>query len=176
MKIQTPSLSIDYLQGRFVRLAVAVLAALALTVGLQVATASSVFAHEEETTTSEMTAGEETAGEGESGAAGTTTNSDNIKSGVCSGVNVSLENSDCEDNDADEQVSNTLGTVLNLFSVAAGIASVIMMIYAGFRYIVSGGDEKGIVSAKKTMIYAIVGVVLVLLAQSIVQFVLNRLV
>ena len=95
--------------------------------------------------------------------------------GICSGVNLDLDNENCENEEADQRVVSTIKTIINLFSVAAGTATVLMIIYAGFRYIVSGGDEKGVKGAKNTVIYALVGVVLVALAQVIVVFILNRL-
>lgn len=63
--------------------------------------------------------------------------------------------------------------VVNLFSIVVGIVSVIMIIYAGFRYITSGGESGSVSSAKNTLIYAILGLVVVVLAQLIVHYVLN---
>lgn len=63
--------------------------------------------------------------------------------------------------------------VVNLFSIIVGIVSVIMIIYAGFRYVTSGGESNSISSAKNTLIYAIIGLVIVVLAQLIVHYVLN---
>lgn len=63
--------------------------------------------------------------------------------------------------------------VVDVFSVVVGIASVIMIIYSGFRYITSGGESGSVSSAKNTLIYAIVGLIIVVLAQLIVTYVLN---
>jgi hypothetical protein len=49
-----------------------------------------------------------------------------------------------------------------------------MVIIGGFRYIVSNGDSNGVSGAKNTILYAIVGLVIVLFAQVIVRFVLTR--
>jgi hypothetical protein len=49
-----------------------------------------------------------------------------------------------------------------------------MIIYGGFRYITSGGDSGRVGNAKNTLIYAIIGLVIVALAQLIVHFVLNQ--
>jgi hypothetical protein len=51
--------------------------------------------------------------------------------------------------------------------------AVIMIIYGGFRYITSGGDSNRVGSAKNTLIYAIIGLIIVALAQLIVHFVLS---
>src|SRR5580704_13070259 len=66
------------------------------------------------------------------------------------------------------------GTVVNFFSVIVGAISVIMIIYGGFRYITSGGDSGRVGNAKNTLIYAVVGLFIVALAQLIVHFVLSQ--
>jgi hypothetical protein len=63
--------------------------------------------------------------------------------------------------------------IINIFSWVVGAISVIMIIVGGFKYITSGGNEKGVSSAKTTILYAIIGLVIVALAQIIVRFVLN---
>jgi hypothetical protein len=63
--------------------------------------------------------------------------------------------------------------VVDLFSIVVGAVAIIMIIYGGFRYITSGGDSNRVGSAKNTLIYAIVGLIIVALAQVIVHFVLN---
>ena len=70
-------------------------------------------------------------------------------------------------------ISSLAVRVVNLFSIIVGIVSVIMIIYAGFRYVTSGGESNSISSAKNTLIYAIIGLVVVVLSQLIVHYVLN---
>ena len=48
-----------------------------------------------------------------------------------------------------------------------------MIIYAGFKYVTSGGESNSVSSAKNTLIYAIIGIIVVVLAQLIVHYVLN---
>jgi hypothetical protein len=55
-----------------------------------------------------------------------------------------------------------------------GVVAVIMFIVGGFRYITSAGDSSKVSSAKNTLVYAIIGLVVVALAQAIVLFVLNK--
>ncbi|HSX30403.1 MAG TPA: hypothetical protein VLE99_00595 [Candidatus Saccharimonadales bacterium] len=71
-------------------------------------------------------------------------------------------------------VNSIIKTVINVFSVVVGVVAVIMIIVGGFRYIASGGDSNKITGAKNTIIYAIIGLVVVAMAQFIVQFVLNK--
>lgn len=65
-------------------------------------------------------------------------------------------------------------TVVNLISYIAGIIAVIMVMVAGVKYMTSGGDSNGVASAKTTLIYAIIGIAVVALAQFLVQVVLSE--
>jgi hypothetical protein len=71
-------------------------------------------------------------------------------------------------------ISNVISTVVNILSTLVGTVAVIMIIVGGFKYISSGGDSTKVASAKNTIIYAIVGVIIAALAQVIVRFVLNE--
>ena len=71
-------------------------------------------------------------------------------------------------------INHTLANIANIISVIAGVAAVIMLIIGGVKYITSNGEASNISSAKNTIIYAIVGLVIVALAQSIVHFVLSK--
>jgi hypothetical protein len=49
-----------------------------------------------------------------------------------------------------------------------------MVIISGFKYVTSGGDPQKVSGAKSTLIYAIVGLIVVALAQILVHFVLQQ--
>lgn len=101
-----------------------------------------------------------------------------VQDNVCSGANtlkIDQGSSGCSTiGNTSESLNNKISTVLNLFSVIIGLIAVVMIVVAGFKYITSGGKEEGVKSAKNTILYAIVGLVVVALAQIIVQFVLNK--
>lgn len=78
------------------------------------------------------------------------------------------------DENAGTKVDNIIKTVINIFSIVVGVVSVIMIIVGGLKYITSGGDSGNVTGAKNTILYAIVGLVVVALAQIIVRFVLQR--
>ena len=71
------------------------------------------------------------------------------------------------------QVGTIASKIVNVFSVIVGAAAIIMIVYSGFRYITSGGSSERIGSAKTTLIYAIIGLIVVALAQILVHFVLS---
>lgn len=68
-------------------------------------------------------------------------------------------------------VTTAVHTAIEILSMVAGIAAVVMVIIAGFRYTTSGGDSGRVASAKSTLIYALVGIAIAVLAQVIVHFV-----
>lgn len=73
-----------------------------------------------------------------------------------------------------KKVNQLITDAVNIFSAIVGIISVIMIIFGGFKYITSGGDSNNVSAAKNTIIYAVIGLVVVAMAQFIVQFVLNK--
>jgi hypothetical protein len=67
-------------------------------------------------------------------------------------------------------------TIVNIMLFIIGALSVIMLIIGGIRYTVSGGNASAITAAKNTIMYAIVGIIVAVLAYAIVNFVLTTLV
>lgn len=68
----------------------------------------------------------------------------------------------------------TLKTTIDIISYIIGIAAVIVLIIAGLEMIIGGGNAQSIASARNSVIYALVGIVVAVLAQSIVVFVLKN--
>ena len=66
--------------------------------------------------------------------------------------------------------------ITNTVSLIVGLISVIMLVYGGLRYILSGGDSKKVTDAKNTILYAIIGLIISMLAYAIVHFVLNSVI
>ena len=65
--------------------------------------------------------------------------------------------------------------VTNTVLYVVGIVSVVMLIYGGLRYVISGGDSKKVTDAKNTILYAIIGLIISILAFAIVNFVINAI-
>lgn len=68
-----------------------------------------------------------------------------------------------------------LTKVTNIVAILAGIAAVIVIVVSGIKYMTSGGDTQKVASAKSTLIGAIIGLVVVALAQAIIVFVIKRI-
>ena len=69
--------------------------------------------------------------------------------------------------------SGTFKTISNVMLFLIGAISVIMLIIGGLRYVVSGGDSTAVQNAKNTILYAIVGIIVALLAYAVVNFVIT---
>ena len=63
---------------------------------------------------------------------------------------------------------------VNVFLWVVGILSVVMLIWGGVRYTTSAGDSNKVTAAKNTVMYAVIGLVVSILAYAIVNFVLNQ--
>lgn len=89
---------------------------------------------------------------------------------VCEGISGQVGGS-CASGATD--IQRVIAAIINILSIIVGIAAVIMIIIGGMKYVTSGGDSSSIASAKSTLIYAVVGLVITAFAQFIVNFVLT---
>jgi len=67
-------------------------------------------------------------------------------------------------------------TITNVMLFAVGAISVIMIVIGGLRYVVSGGNSTNITTAKNTILYAIVGLIIAIMAYAIINFVIGSFV
>ncbi len=83
----------------------------------------------------------------------------------------------CQDKGAGSTnpVTDIIGNVVNIVAILAGIAAVIIIIIAGISYITSQGDPQKIANAKNTIIYAAIGLVVIVLSRTIIVFVITRI-
>lgn len=70
-------------------------------------------------------------------------------------------------------LTSIVKTIVNILSVVVGVLAVVMIIVGGLKYITSGGDSNKTKSAKDTILHALIGLVIVAMAQFIVKFVLT---
>lgn len=86
----------------------------------------------------------------------------------------SSDSGGCSGSSEETELNNVINFVIQMLSAIAGIIGVIMMIVGGLKYITGGGDANAYASAKKTILYAIVGLLIAATAQVIVRFVLTK--
>lgn len=65
--------------------------------------------------------------------------------------------------------------IINTLLFVVGAAAVLMIIIGGLRYVLSGGDQSAISSAKNTILYSVVGLIVAFMAYAIVNFVVGAL-
>jgi len=66
-------------------------------------------------------------------------------------------------------------TIINVLLFIVGILCVIMIIFGGIRYTTSTGDKTRVDAAKNTIIYAVVGLVVAIVAYALVNWVFGSL-
>ncbi len=66
-------------------------------------------------------------------------------------------------------------TFLKVALTLAAIIAVIAIVVSGFMYVTAGGDEQKAAKAKKALIYAIIGLVVIGISVAIVNLVVNTL-
>ncbi len=72
--------------------------------------------------------------------------------------------------------ANSIWTnIINTIIFVTGAVSVLMIVIGGLRYTLSGGDQGSVGSAKSTILYAVVGLIISLMGYTIVNFVLTRI-
>ena len=69
--------------------------------------------------------------------------------------------------------SSIIKRAINIMLFAVGVLSVVMLIFGGFRYVISGGKKESVTNAKNTIIYAIVGLLVAVFAYAIINFILG---
>lgn len=94
---------------------------------------------------------------------------------VCEGIGLAgVEGEECTDETGSPSVQSTVRTGVVLMSYLVGVAAIIMVILGAFKYVTSGGDTNKVTSAKNTIVYALIGLVVAVLAQVLVRFVLTK--
>ncbi len=98
-----------------------------------------------------------------------------IDNALCAGANFDV-NSNCQNikSGNGDTVNKLIRQIINILSFIVGFVAVIMIIVGGFRYITSGGNDTNVTGAKNTILYAIIGLIIVALSQIIVHFVIKR--
>lgn len=64
-------------------------------------------------------------------------------------------------------------TIINFLLFLVGAIAVVIIVYAGFQYVTSAGDSSKVATAKNTIIYAVIGLIVAIMAYAIVNFVVD---
>lgn len=75
-----------------------------------------------------------------------------------------------------DDATNMIQVVLNILLYVLGIISVVMIVIGGIRFTTSNGDPAGTKTARMTIIYSVVGLVVAILSYAIVNLVVGKFV
>ena len=88
---------------------------------------------------------------------------------ACTGVN-----NDVCSKKGDTDANPLIVSVVNLLLYIVGIVAVIMIIVGGMKYLTSSGDSGKVTSAKNTVVYAVVGLLVAIFSWVIVNFIVKQ--
>jgi uncharacterized membrane protein YjgN (DUF898 family) len=94
---------------------------------------------------------------------------------LCQGSGGTWTGTKCETDASQPQVVTTFRTISNLLLFILGAIAVVMVIVGGIRYATSNGEQAQVTSAKNTIMYAIIGLVVAFIAYAIVNFVTSQI-
>ncbi len=73
-----------------------------------------------------------------------------------------------------QTVQDLMKTITNVLLFIIGAVAVIMIVVGGLKYMTSNGDSSSIASAKNTILYAVIGLIVAIMAYAIVNFVIAQ--
>jgi hypothetical protein len=98
---------------------------------------------------------------------------------VCNtGVNVG-DSAVCSQKDnTTNNISGANGVIIkaaNLVAIVTGVIAVFIIIVSGIKFITSSGDPNSVAGARNTLLYAVIGLIVIVLARTIVVFVIGKI-
>jgi len=75
-----------------------------------------------------------------------------------------------------EQLPQLIGNLINIFLSVLGIIFIVLVVYAGWLYLTSGGEEEKVKKAKRLLGQAIIGLIIIIAAYAIAGFVIASLI
>jgi len=87
-----------------------------------------------------------------------------------------LDGSSVKTGTGNKSITELIKTVTDILLFVLGAIAVIVIVIGGIRYAVSGGDSSAVTGAKNSILYAVIGLVVALLAYAIVHFVVDTFV
>jgi hypothetical protein len=99
----------------------------------------------------------------------------------CGGGNGTDQSAVCTDtgkanqDSAADPLIDRLQKIADIVAFVAGAAAILLILVGSIQYITSAGDSNKVSNAKNTIIYALIGLIVIVLAASIITFVVGRI-
>jgi cytochrome c biogenesis protein CcdA len=99
---------------------------------------------------------------------------------VCESVSGGAQPAVCADDSTDASdnenpVASVLKTAVRVIAFVVGFVSVVIMIIAGIKMAASNGDSKSFADGRRAILYAVIAILIAVLAYSMVGFVVDKL-
>lgn len=98
---------------------------------------------------------------------------------VCEGIPAGQDApAACNADGNNDPIAGENGVILKTVSILSwivGAAAVIMLIFAGLKFVTANGDANSITTARNSVIYTLIGVAVFTVSNLIVRFVISRL-
>lgn len=101
----------------------------------------------------------------------TTVSAQTTKQTICQGINAG---GNCNQS-GQNNFMGFIKSIVNILLFIVGAVAVIMIIIGGLRYVLSGGDSSSTKSARDTVLYAVVGLIVAVASYAIVNFVVLKI-
>lgn len=75
---------------------------------------------------------------------------------------------------SDDPINETIGKITKFIALIGGFVAVVIIIISGIKFTTSNGDPQKAASARNGVIYAVIGLIVIVAAQAIILFILNR--
>lgn len=75
----------------------------------------------------------------------------------------------------DEQADDFISTLMDVLIWVVGILAILMIIWGGMKYVLSGGSAEKITNAKNTILYAVIGLVVAIFAYAVITWLIGYL-
>ncbi len=72
-------------------------------------------------------------------------------------------------------IRDIIVTATNIVAVVAGVAAIIVILVSGFRFITSSGNSSNVEGARNTLMYAVIGLVVIVAARTIVVYAVSHI-
>ncbi|MBQ3445238.1 hypothetical protein IJG29_00685 [Candidatus Saccharibacteria bacterium] len=90
-----------------------------------------------------------------------------------SGVSDEVKKASGCDGGSDQEISDSIVTIINAIIAILGLVAVIVIVYGGIQYMTSAGDSSKLKRAKDTILYAVIGLIISVLAFAITNFTIS---
>lgn len=74
----------------------------------------------------------------------------------------------------DDNATSMISIIVDTLIYLLGAISVVMIVVGGIRFVTSNGDSSGVKSARETVLYSVVGLLVAIMSFAIVKFVIGR--